>query len=384
MGLDINGTRFILYAKTLGVDYSQSAMIGRQGLYLKPSELKENLVEFRFSFNEAIIHSIFNKNDGYSEELFCYLGANGIESFDNSAYEGATHIHDMNQCIPDNFKEQYSMLLDGGSLEHVFNFPVAIKNCMEMVKIGGHYLGITPTNNFMGHGFYQFSPELYFSVFTKENGFEIIDVIAFEDKKKAWFSVKNPSLVKGRGTLVNDSPTLLLVLAKRVARRSIFASLPQQSDYVTMWNQAKSSIDEPIDDKRELTKSKQSIKHPNSSFNPVFFKLIAPAEGIRTPNKTLQEMNKTALRIFLSAMLEFSKTGILDHKQIDGAIALCSSEQKLKRMIKELTENSMYKEAIRATRKLIELNPNEVRYQRKLVGLETKEKKAAKNLIPMK
>ncbi len=41
MGLDINGTRFMLYAKTLGVDYSRSAMVGRQGLHLSPSEFKK-------------------------------------------------------------------------------------------------------------------------------------------------------------------------------------------------------------------------------------------------------------------------------------------------------------------------------------------------------
>src|SRR5438477_418150 len=79
--------------------------------------------------------------------------------------------HDMNEPIPDKFKETYTAVLDGGSLEHVFNFPVAIKNCMEMVKVGGHYLAITPANNFFGHGFYQFSPELYFTVLSKENGF---------------------------------------------------------------------------------------------------------------------------------------------------------------------------------------------------------------------
>lgn len=70
----------------------------------------------------------------------------------------------MNREIPGDFIEKYSMVLDGGSLEHVFNFPVAVRNCMQMLQVGGHYLAITPANNFMGHGFYQFSPELYFSI----------------------------------------------------------------------------------------------------------------------------------------------------------------------------------------------------------------------------
>ena len=95
----------------------------------------------------------------------------------------------MNKEVPPSLKGQYSMVLDGGTLEHVFNFPVAIKNCMEMLRVGGHYIGITPTNNFMGHGFYQFSPELYCSIFTRENGFELVSVVAFEDTARAaWYS----------------------------------------------------------------------------------------------------------------------------------------------------------------------------------------------------
>ncbi len=142
----------------------------------------------------------------------------------------------MNQLISPEAKEQYSVVLDGGSLEHIFNFPVAIKNCMEMLEIGGHYLGITPANNFAGHGFYQFSPEMYFSVFSNQNGFEIISLTAFEDRPDApWFLVKNPEEIKKRVLLTNDQPVYLLVVAKRVAKKIVFETLPQQSDYLSTW-----------------------------------------------------------------------------------------------------------------------------------------------------
>ena len=60
----------------------------------------------------------------------------------------------MNEAIPDSLKGKFSCVLDGGTLEHVFNFPQAIKNAMEIVAIGGHFLGVVPANNFSGHGFY--------------------------------------------------------------------------------------------------------------------------------------------------------------------------------------------------------------------------------------
>jgi len=299
MGLDINGTRFIFYAKKAGVNYSKTAMIGRQTLHLKPAELQKNLTEFGYSSDKNVIHSIFNGDDGSSEQLFRYLGADVIESFDNSSYEGATHIYDMNQEIPDTFKERYSVVLDGGSLEHIFNFPVAIKNCMEMVEVGGHYLGITPTNNLVGHGFYQLSPELYYSVFTIENGYKIIDVIAYETHNKKWFSVNSPLSIGGRVTLVNKNPTYLLVIAKRVEKKPIFESTPQQSDYAAAWKQEESALPTEIDPKLGIVNSikinfsknisrlikntkritsKLTGKRHYSGFDPSYFVPIEPAK----------------------------------------------------------------------------------------------------------
>lgn len=289
MGLDANGTRFVLYAKRLGVDFSRSAMIGRQYLSrVSPADLKRNLVEFDFAFDKQTIDRIFSDSNGYAEPFLHFLGAKEVHSFDNSDYEGATHLHDMNQEIPDSFREQYSMVLDGGSMEHVFNFPTAIQNCMQMVRVGGHYLAITPTNNFMGHGFYQFSPELYFSVFADGSGYNLVRVIAFEDKPRAkWYSVVSPTAAHGRVTLTNCAPTYLLIVAKKLTSTSMFSLTPQQSDYVHVWEDAKNGINHHVTRRRHLLRSiaarltPQSIKHLlrrewryRSGFDPRFFRPI--------------------------------------------------------------------------------------------------------------
>ncbi len=194
-------------------------MIGRQGLHLNQNDFKNIQENFGHSFDDATINQIFTGTHGYAEELFRQIGAKEIHSFDISDYQKSTYIHDMNQPIPDCFKYKYSTVLDGGSLEHIFNFPVAIKNCMEMVSVGGHFIGITPGNNYMGHGFFQFSPELYFSIFTAENGYEMVSVIAYENKPRSnWYLVKNPNEVKDRVTLTNCKLVSLLIEAKRIKR----------------------------------------------------------------------------------------------------------------------------------------------------------------------
>lgn len=237
MGLDINGVRSLLYARMLGVRFTHTAMIGRQSLQLGRRDLKTSFASFGEAIDDSLADAVLIENSGYAEPLIKRLGANIIHSFDRSDYEGATHLHDMNNPLPVGLQERYTAVFDGGSLEHVFNFPVALRNCMEMVNIGGHYVGITPANNFMGHGFYQFSPELYFSVFTRENGFELIRLIAFEDSPWAtWYSVKNPRTLQVRVTLLNSSPVYLLVIAKKLMKTAIFESVPQQSDYLTAWS----------------------------------------------------------------------------------------------------------------------------------------------------
>jgi len=221
-------------------------MIGRQRLYVTPLEMRKLLASCGYRTSEAELVDICEGAAGYAESFFRFLGAENTDSFDYSDYEGPSHTHDMNEPIPVEFKESYTVVLDGGSLEHVFNFPVAIKNCMEMVKVGGHYLAITPANNFFGHGFYQFSPELYFSVLSEDNGFAIDKMIAFEEvEKPAWYAVKNPRDVSERVTLSNSWPVYLLVIAKKTARHPIFAQMPQQSDYLALWQakQAAPAVD---------------------------------------------------------------------------------------------------------------------------------------------
>jgi hypothetical protein len=163
------------------------------------------------------------------------LGAKEISAMDFSAYEGAAILHDLNEPVGDELKEKFTFVLDGGTLEHIFNFPVAITGAMEMVAVGGHLAIIAGGNNFFGHGFYQFSPELFFRVFNLENGFTVERMIAAE-VGNCWYEVSDPKEIGGRVELINDRPVYLMVLARKIERRTLFSQTPQQSDYVAKWH----------------------------------------------------------------------------------------------------------------------------------------------------
>jgi SAM-dependent methyltransferase len=138
--------------------------------------------------------------------LKAFLGAERVMSLDCSAFEHCDIVHDMNRPIDPSHHGTFDVVIDGGSLEHIFNFPVALANCMKLVKVGGSLFIFTPANNDMGHGFYQFSPELFFRIFDEKYGFRICDAVlesrpypsAELSPRSRCYSVTDPALVRSR------------------------------------------------------------------------------------------------------------------------------------------------------------------------------------------
>jgi hypothetical protein len=128
------------------------------------------------------------------------------------------------------------MVIDGGTLEHVFDFRQAAINVSKLLKVGGHVISVTPCNNFMGHGFYQFSPELFYRVFSPENGFEVESMVLAEVNADGdWFEAADPDVARARVTLVNGARTYLMMRARKTGEVEMFAKTPQQSDYSVLW-----------------------------------------------------------------------------------------------------------------------------------------------------
>ena len=227
---------FLVAASRAGVRYDRTITIGRQSVNFGPGSLRSILTNAGVAVPREAQAAIFS-GDGYAEPFFRALGAEHIDSVDNSTYENASHVADLNLPVDAALKSSYSAVVDSGSTEHVFNYPQAIKNCMEMVAPGGHYLGIVPANNLCGHGFYQFSPEAMYRIFCEENGFIAERVYIVEQVPGArWLRAPDPRTVRQRVEYSGTRAAYIYVRAKRVSTVPIFATYPQQSDYVEHWS----------------------------------------------------------------------------------------------------------------------------------------------------
>lgn len=242
MGIEAFSLRMLCHAKRRGAPFRDTITLGRQDLSLHDRDFKVVLRDMGRSLADLRQKGVTGtgRADALLTEL---LAIDRLVSIDCSDYEGATVVHDMNLPIPADMRETFDAVIDTGTLEHVFNFPVAIANCMNMLRVGGRFFALTPANNHCGHGFYQFSPELFFRLFGGVNGFELEHVIAVQhpfpgielSTSRTAYAVRDPATLGQRVDLVNARPVYLFVQAVKRAAVVPFATFPQQSDYASAW-----------------------------------------------------------------------------------------------------------------------------------------------------
>lgn len=243
MGILADCVELLVSSRNRGVRFDRTLMLGRQNIFVGKNEFAKILEQLGRETDAQLLSSLAKSGD-YADRFFAALGAKSVDSMDASDFEGASVVHDLNKPVPPDLREQYDVVFDGGTIEHVYDFPSAIRNCMSMVKVGGHLILYTPSNNFMGHGFYQFSPELFFRLLSKENGFAMGRTIACEyGPRRRWYQVIDPADARARGQVINRYPTALYVEARKTGMTPEVLQPPLQSDYEMRWEDHESSAE---------------------------------------------------------------------------------------------------------------------------------------------
>ncbi|MDA7637873.1 class I SAM-dependent methyltransferase [Candidatus Pelagibacter sp.] len=176
MGINFKTAKW-LEKNTLEENLSMG-VIGRQELNLSKIEKKKIGLNF------------FNSSEIYADNfLKKKLKLSKLISFDKIDYEEPSYIKNFEEDI--DHTEKFDIFFDGGSLHHIFNVPKALSNINKMTKIGGKILHTAVFNNFQGFGLYQFSPEIFFSLYSKKNGFKNTQVYLATSNNKYWYEIKN-------------------------------------------------------------------------------------------------------------------------------------------------------------------------------------------------
>jgi hypothetical protein len=169
-----------------------------------------------------------------------------VDHLDGSDYQGAAIIQDMNLPLTaaNRAREKsYDLILDGGSLEHFFDVPQALRNYDAMLRGGGLIYITTAANNHYGHGFYQFSAEFFHRVFSAGNGYTVEECFLEEhpllsaeiSPARRFFAAGDPKALGGRGQFLSSRPVLIHCLARKTGGSGVARSLIQ-SDYQAVWD----------------------------------------------------------------------------------------------------------------------------------------------------
>jgi hypothetical protein len=182
------GKNFPFYKKKLLV-------LGKQDVYLTYPSLEKLAKKLSYSLQRPHLIELSLKPhlkvQGFISDktLFQALGFQSMQSLDASLYEGADLQFDLNQpTLPNKLKEEFDLVLDPGTLEHVFHLPHSLHNIFQALKVGGRVIHIAPSSNHFDHGFYMFSPTL-FADYYKANfcPIQALKIIRYDScSKKPW------------------------------------------------------------------------------------------------------------------------------------------------------------------------------------------------------
>lgn len=240
MGLDYR-TIDLIAADVLKPYRPESCVcLGRPHYFGVNKETARLCADFELELNPELLKGQYRQR--FADDIIKAFGVKRLEHMDVFRGEGATIIHDLNLPVDKALKNQFDVVLDNGTIEHVFNVPLALENCAALCAIGGHVIMMAPANNFCGHGFFQFSPELFYRTFCESNGFSDARVKLLEyGITSRDVPIVDPAIRKSRVEFINSSQVVMLGIARKTRHKEPFwTQWPQQSDYVVYWNTAES------------------------------------------------------------------------------------------------------------------------------------------------
>lgn len=172
---------------TLGQQYVYSSLKDVEDILSAYGAVKQAL---NTDFNtNSIIKSSYNHTNAYA--VFTLIGSKEVLALDISDYQRADIIADLNYDIDTKYHNSFDNIVDVGTLEHIFDIPIALKNIISMLRVGGNIALCLPSSNSIDHGFYSFSPTFLYDFFDV-NGF---------GNFSCYLSVGNPMSYLSKGKL---------------------------------------------------------------------------------------------------------------------------------------------------------------------------------------
>ena len=172
-------------------------------------------------------------------EFFNAIGFEDVYSGDISDYQESSHGFDLNLPLPEDLKGKYDVVFDGGTIEHIFDQPSVFRNIHDLLKPDGRIIHFSPSTNNVDHGFYMYSPTLFYEYYSaNQYDIEVSQIYKFKAtapvKVGTWdFYEYTPGSL---GWLTNSfpGPMGVFMIAKK-NEHSLRGVIPQQGRMANAW-----------------------------------------------------------------------------------------------------------------------------------------------------
>lgn len=217
-------------------EMSRQGFLGGELLQLGVQRISPDAKALVKSFSASAASKSRTKANSSMRQFWINLGFNSVCSLDNSDFEGAEIVWDLNLPIKDSFVEQFDAVFNGGTMEHVFNTPCVLENISRLLKVGGIAIHEVPSSNGVDHGFYSFSPTLFRDYYLNL-GYELIEVLLIV--KKGHKAKVYEYFPRDKNTEIPENWKNKTVNVWCVARKKFQiggADAPQQAKYLDAWS----------------------------------------------------------------------------------------------------------------------------------------------------
>ncbi len=279
MALPLSHLRTLLQEASRRPFQGKILTLGRQTVHFDQKALQKMAQEYGVSLRTPqkvtppLSEKYAKKGCLSDEDLFYSLGFSEFVALDNSGYENAHIIFDLNQpSPPKHLRGYFDVILDSGTMEHVFHIPNVLSNIFHMLRPQGRIIQFLPSSNFMDHGFYMFSPTFLYEYYLQNNfQINISQIFRTTPLPRASYKVYNytPGCLYHIQQGGLDSGVYQIVNIVTKEKDSTCTVIPQQKDYQVVWRKEKMGDAVSPNDPVLVTMFRQPLKKLAKRFVPL-------------------------------------------------------------------------------------------------------------------
>jgi hypothetical protein len=246
MGLSTCALRLLLDEAKREPFTGSVVVLGKQDLSFTEETLRSCAAQVGFQLRDVPL--TLSAKPGHAragflsdDSMLKALGFTDYAAMDVSDYEATDVIlHDLNSpTIAPELEGRFDVVIDGGTLEHVFHLPNAMSALGRMVHSQGRVIHASPSTNHVDHGFYMFSPTFFWDYYSA-NRFDLptVRLVRYQQRHMhhPWdvYEYTPGALDPVSFGGLDDSLFMVWCVARKTADSTI-GVIPEQRGYVRVW-----------------------------------------------------------------------------------------------------------------------------------------------------